>query len=406
MAIYGQPMISRETRRLLLTIVVSIAALWVLARIRFQERAAASTPMPTVLAQLRPAAAYADLAGAIADIRPAILAAVSASGGSTVLRIGEHAGVTLAPMSADAVIASDRATGLAIVRRPRSEISGLMPWAPRLLDYPRYLVAADAASGSVTLRPVFVGGLFPSPSPLWSGELWVLPSSTALAPGTFVFTIEGALAGLSVSHRGGPALVPAGLLSAAWQRLQQQRPTVGEIGVVVQQLTPAISSATGASTGVVVSAVDSAGAAAGKLVPTEIVEAIDGQEVPTPDHWRARVARVTEGEDVTLRVRNHEGVREVRVIAGAAPAAAKDDPSLGLRLRTIPRVGAEVLSVQAHSRGAGAGLRQGDVITVAGGKPAPTSTQLTRAFNALPDGGSLLVAVTRGRDHHVAVLEQ
>ena len=38
MAISGQPVISRETRRLLITIVMAVTALWVLARIRFQER--------------------------------------------------------------------------------------------------------------------------------------------------------------------------------------------------------------------------------------------------------------------------------------------------------------------------------------------------------------------------------
>ena len=79
MAISGQPVISRETRRLLITIVLAVTALWVLARIRFQERPVASTPVPNVLAQLRPTSSYADLARLIADIRPLITAAVSAS---------------------------------------------------------------------------------------------------------------------------------------------------------------------------------------------------------------------------------------------------------------------------------------------------------------------------------------
>ena len=115
--VYGQPLISRETRRLLVTILVSVTALWVLARIRFQERAAASTPVPNVLAQLRPISSYADLARAIADIRPVIVAAVSASaGGGAALRIREDAAITLAPGPADTLLASDRATGLAIVR--------------------------------------------------------------------------------------------------------------------------------------------------------------------------------------------------------------------------------------------------------------------------------------------------
>ena len=75
--ISGQPVISRETRRLLITVVAAVATLWVLARIRFQERPVTSTPVPNVLAQLRPSSSYADLARLIADIRPTIVASVS-----------------------------------------------------------------------------------------------------------------------------------------------------------------------------------------------------------------------------------------------------------------------------------------------------------------------------------------
>ena len=74
-----QPVISRETRRLLITMLLAVAALWVLARIRFQERPVTSTPVPNVLAQLRPTSSYEDLARLIAEIRPVITAAVSAS---------------------------------------------------------------------------------------------------------------------------------------------------------------------------------------------------------------------------------------------------------------------------------------------------------------------------------------
>ena len=116
----------------------------------------------------------------------------------------------------------------------------------------------------------------------------------------------------------------------------------------------------------------------------------------TPDHWRARVARVNAGDTLTLRVRGGEGVREVQVTAAApaAPDRTADDPSLGLRLRTIPKVGAEVLSVQPRSRAARAAIRQGDVITVAAGQPSPTPAEVMRAFTSLPEGGFAL-----GRDY-------
>src|SRR5688572_4889315 len=156
---------------------------------------------------------------------------------------------------------------------------GVMPWAPRLLDYPRYLVAADLTGEHVSLRPVFIGGLFPVTSPLWSGELWKLPPATGIVPGTFVFTTDGALAGLCVSHDGQAAIVPSALLFSAVERLQQQSGEAGDFGMAIQPLSPAVASATGAATGVVISAVDPAGAAAGRLVPTEVIEAIDGQDM-------------------------------------------------------------------------------------------------------------------------------
>ncbi len=405
----GRPVISRETRRLLITVAVSVAALWVLARIRFQERPVTSTPVPNVLAQLRPPSGYADLARLIADIRPGITAAVSASaGGVPALRIRGDAAATLRPGRTDSVLAHDRATGLAVVRHAQGDMPGLMPWVPRLLDYPRYLVAADVAGEHVALRPVFIGGLFPVSSPFWSGDLWALPPSTPIVPGTFVFTTEGAFAGLGVEHDGQPALVPATVLFNELDRLQQRRGEPGDLGIVIQELSPAVAAATGAQVGVVIAAVNPSGAAAGKVVPTEVIEAIDGQDVRTRDHWRARVARVHAGDTLTLRVRSAEGARDVQVTA--APPAAADQPegeaSLGLRLRVVPKVGVEVLSVDPQSSAARAGIREGDVITVAGGQPAPTAAQVMRAFTSLPDRGTLLAAISRGAEHRVVVIEK
>jgi hypothetical protein len=405
----GQPAISRETRRLLITVVLAVAALWVLARIRFQERPDTTTSVPNVLAQLRPTSSYEDLARLVAEIRPAITAAVSASqGGGPALRIREDAAVTLMPGLADTLLMSDRATGLAIVRHERGDMPGLMPWAPRLLDYPRYLVAADLTGEHVALRPVFIGGLFAATSPLWSGELWVLPPATAIAPGTFVFTTDGALAGLSVSNDGQAAIVPAALLLSTVDRLQEQSGEAGDLGIAIQPLSPAIASATGAAAGVVISTIDPAGAAAGRLVPTEVIEAIDGQDMRTPDHWRGRVARMSAGETLTLRVRGGDGVRDVQLTAAPSTPVtpAADDASLGLRLRAIPKVGAEVLSVQPLSRAARAEIRQGDVITVAGGQQSPTPAQVMRAFASLPEEGALLIAIANGNDHRVAVIEK
>jgi S1-C subfamily serine protease len=238
--------------------------------------------------------------------------------------------------------------------------------------------------------------------------LWVLPPAVPIAPGTFVFTTDGAFAGLGVSHNGQGAIIPAALLFRAVDQLQRRSGSAGDVGIAIQPLSPALAAATGASTGVVISAVDPSGAAAGVLLPTEVIEAIDGQDVHTPDHWRARMARASAGDTLTLRVRSAEGVREVQVTA-AAPAAATeptDEPSLGLRLRAIPKIGVEVLSVQPRSRAARAEIQEGDIITVAGGQPSPTPAEVMRVFTSLPDGGSLVVAITRGTEQRVVVIDK
>jgi S1-C subfamily serine protease len=190
--------------------------------------------------------------------------------------------------------------------------------------------------------------------------------------------------------------------------LERRSGAAGDLGIAIQSLSPEIASATGGATGVVIAAVDPAGAAAGRLLATEVIEAVDGQEVHTPDHWRARAARVNAGDTLTLRVRGREGVREVQLTAGALAASAEPtgDASLGLRLRAIPKVGAEVLSVEPRSNAERATIREGDIITVAGGRPSPMPAEVMRAFAALPDRGSLVVAIARGTEHRVIVIEK
>ena len=410
MAKYGQPVISRETRLLLITIVVSVAALWVLARIRFQDRPVSSAPVPPVLAQLRPQSSYDDLARSIADIRPTVAASVTATlSGRPALRIREQTAVTLTPGPADARLASDRATGLAVVQSPSADLPTIATWVPRVMNYPRYLVAAELAGRNVALRPVFIGGLYPVATPMWDGEIWTLPPGTDLEPGTFVFTPDGAFAGLAIEERGRAAIVPAALvLSAAERLLAQGSRQAGEIGVTVQPISASIALATGVDTGVVVTAVDPEGPAAGQLVPTDVIEAADGQTILTLEHWLARVARLNAGDALSLRVRGSRGVRDVQ-IAAVAPAQELEEPAeatLGLQLRAVPRTGAEVLSVRPRSRAARAGIEAGDVITVIGQQTAPTPAQVTRAFGAVPQDGSLLVALTRGSEHRVVVLDK
>ena len=412
---YGQTLISSETRRLLVTIAVSIGLLWVLARIRFQERTAPPTAVAPVLAQLRPSASYDDLARAVADLRPIVSAAVVPTGAGSAFRLSGDRAVTLHPDAAMPVIATDRATQLAVIGVHFAEPAGVIPWMPRVLDYPRFFLVAERAGDSIAVRPIFVGTLTPVISPYWDSEIWHVPAGVDLPPGRFVFTTEGALAGVSIEDRGHCAIVPAAqLLKAAQQLADAPGGTEGTIGVEVQPLSPSLGAAAGADTGVMVSMVDAAGPAADVLAPTDVIDTIDGRAIRSIDDWRARTLRLAAGDSVSLRVRSAGQSREARITATAPSASAPIDSthmsapsgadSLGLQLAAVVNSGSRVVRVQSGSSGAHAALQPGDLITAVGRQTKPTPSQVTRAFAALPAGESLIVAFTRGNTHHLVTL--
>jgi membrane-associated protease RseP (regulator of RpoE activity) len=77
--------------------------------------------------------------------------------------------------------------------------------------------------------------------------------------------------------------------------------------------------------------------------------------------------------------------------------------ALGLTLQAVPRVGSEVIIVDADSAAALAGLRPGDVILTIGDIGAPSPAQVVRAF-ANKDG-PVLAGIRRGTAHRVVVLD-
>jgi S1-C subfamily serine protease len=53
-----------------------------------------------------------------------------------------------------------------------------------------------------------------------------------------------------------------------------------------------------------------------------------------------------------------------------------------------------------------AGLRAGDIVTRAGDHVDPAPAQVRRAFDDAPEGGAVLLAVTRGDMHRLLVLRR
>jgi hypothetical protein len=421
-----RPRVSRETRALLTAAVLAVAALWLLARVRFPERPVTANPVPSVLSQLASGPKYDDLAGEIAQLQarlqPSLISIDTPSAAgfpagvprTAALRLREDLAVMLIPSrpssetwNAAPVLARDAASGLAVVRLPASlPAPPPVAWTTRQPLQSRYLAATAAAQESVSLRPVFAASLDPIDSPLWPAPLWIVPGRTDLAPGSFLFTSAGELAGLVIPYRGGLAIVPGATVLSEAERLLAAPPgPPGVIGIEVQDLTPALASVTGASGGVVVTWVDPAGAGKGQLLAGDVIEAADGRALATRQHWDVAVARLSVGETLNLRVRRRGATREV-VLVATAPVTRPANRSLGLTLRARPKIGAEVVRVESGSAAHRAGLAPGDVITLVADAPAPTPAQVARAFTSAAAGQRVMVAVTRGDTHFVTTVER
>src|SRR5262245_8500898 len=320
-----RPRLSRETRRLLLTALVSMLTLWVLARVRFPERPAVPNPVPPILDQLTGRPTFAELAARVGELRGQLadslvsLAfvredAYAGAGGSVqravALRIRDDLAVTVvAPVTRRAgaprgVVAEDRGSGLMLVEtavktRPQLPIF----WSPRDLQQPRYLLASSASPEDFSLQPTFIGSLAPIETPQWAGPVWALPTDAAVSPGALLFTEQGELVGVVVQSDAGSVIVPARVLLASAERLLEAPPKApAALGVDVETLTPRLAAATGAKAGVVVAWVDPAGIAAPLLRIGDVIEAIDDVAITDAEQWRVRVTRAGAGDTLNFRV--------------------------------------------------------------------------------------------------------
>jgi hypothetical protein len=411
-----RPRVSRETRLLLLAGAIAVAALWVLARVRFDERPASANPVASVLGQLNSGQKFEDLAGEIGRLHARLegtLLSLDVTSGvdgrskpprMAAIRLRDDLAVTwLAPGASDtpvrgaAVVARDAASGVTVVRIAGSASIAPPPppslWAPRQLQRPRYFRATEVSPAGIGLRPAFVGSLDPVASPLWAEPVWILADGADLTAGSFLFTDVAELAGLVIPYGGGLAIIPGNTVVAEAERLIATPPgNPGSVGVDVQDLTDVVAAATGASAGVVVTWVAPTGPAAKKLAVGDVIESVDGQPLVSRAQWRVRVARLAAGQAVALRVRHRGENREVTLTA-APTTTPPQSRALGLTLRSRAGAGAEVLRIDPGSAAARAELRAGDLITLAGDIEAPSASQVARSFARMKTGERLLVAL-------------
>jgi len=411
--------VSRETRLLFITVLVAIVALWVLARMRFPDQPDMPNPVPQLLTQFVNRTGFEDLAVEVAGLESrlasSLVALEFAQDVAPALRIHDDVVVALLPPAGGpagtpspagfTVLARDPASGLAVIRVPAARAVALPLWSPPQLQYPRYLLVSDVSPSGASLRPVFVGALYPDASAVWSEPIWAAPAQTDLANGAFVFTNDGTLAGLAIEHEGRPAILPAeAVIRLAERLLREGIPVGGWLGVEVQELTAPIAAAIGARAGVVVSWVDPRGAAADALAVTDVIETIDVEVVASVEDWEARLARVGAGDSLILGLRRRGELVEIELTAADGPPVPIETDLLGLTMRIVPGVGLEIVRVEPGSAAARAGVEVGDIVTLIDEVERPTPAEVTQAFQAVPDDRPILMGVIRGDRHIVLAL--
>jgi S1-C subfamily serine protease len=151
--------------------------------------------------------------------------------------------------------------------------------------------------------------------------------------------------------------------------------------------------------------VDSDGARSEQLVVGDVIEDVDGRGLATRQQWDVRVARLSVGETLTLRVRRRGEIRDVALVANA-PEAQPESRLLGLTLRARAKIGSEVVRIERASAAHRSGLAVGDVITLVAEVSAPTPAQVTSSYASMNQGQRVIVAVTRGDTHFVTTFQR
>jgi S1-C subfamily serine protease len=438
--------VSRETRLLAATLVVSVVVLLVLARFRFpstEDSAASPTAQP--LARLAARATYDELASIIAQLESRV------AGSLLVVRVGpidtrddvqrrlwpaapldfprfvpalrirhDHA-VALLPPGAQiqsmvgatevpSIVAVDNIRGLSLLRVPPSSAPVVTVWdSDTPLDTPRYVAVAEGSRGGPTLRPFFLGRTDAIGDPRWDTSLMVMAGTTPAQVGSLVYALHGDLAGIIADTEGGLALVPAeALMSAADQLTRGSAEPAGDIGITAQPLTPSLSTATGANYGAVVSYVEPGSPAEGRVSVGDVIWAIDGELIYSIEGLSIRLARAKPGAAVQLTL-TRRGKRvdvPVRIRARDGGVSRSVDSELGITLRAVDGLGSEVMRLAPRGGAARAGLAPGDLITHLGDAKAPGPAEVSRAYRNAPAGTALVVGVERQGTHLVLALEK
>jgi hypothetical protein len=418
---------TRETRLLVLTMLLSVSALLALARLRYPQRAPIELParafqplavrsifddtsaaVSRVLARVRTSLLVVPVQSAeperlhsyaLADLltRPSPSSALTAlayrTRPDTAVVLSSRPPLTDA-RTVQAVVRHDPLRGLAVLTVP--PIEGWTPLPTANAAEAPFLLVAEATPRGVSMRPLFGATAGTISDPYWNRPVLPLGPSASATNGALVFSIDGAFLGAITSTAGAPAVVPPSAVFEAAAEIGASSPPVSTLGVHLQALDAALSVATGASTGVVVSGVDP-DAPASALRPGDVIVSINDIVVSSPQQALAAIAVLPASEAVRLAVWRM-GTETTLVVKPQTMKVAGDatSPSTGpgWTLRRSAR-GVEVTAVDSKSAAFEAGLRTGDVITSVSGAPVSGPDAVAAAYAALAPGQGLLLVINR-----------
>jgi hypothetical protein len=434
--------VSYETRLLILTIVVSALVLLLLARLRFPEAPVVTTTQP--LDRLAARATYDDLATSIARLEEAIapsLVTLRTSGMShppprqmadvllrpphelveiqhiPALRIGPGTGVAALPpgtvvsgmvgrsdpLGVSAIIGADPVRRLALVRLPEAPVRPVRQLALSDLRTPTYVVAVEGTRAGVTLRPVFLGRSERYASPRFSRAL--LPLGGAMVTGgALMFTLQGEFLGCVIDEDGTLSIVGATDVLDTVERLLVSPPMPIDPGIAVQPLTTGLAAATGTPRGVVVARVFEDGPAAGVLEPGDVITAVDGTSVDTPDALLLQLGtRLASGPVPVVFARQRKLQTAMLPLEGREWPPAPDDDDLALQATAG---GTRIPIVERGSSWEAAGLQAGDEIVRVGDIDAPGPGMVRQAIAETGAGEYLMLVIRRGGEQRVVAVQR
>jgi hypothetical protein len=415
-----RPRVSRETRRLLAVATIALLTLWALARLRQPDAPLPTNPMPPLLAQLAPPAGLSDIAAELAGARDrlqdSLMRVTLRDQGAPAPRLALHwspgvamtvvaRALPMSPAAAGEALAYDSPTGLTLVATGRVEAPArLREWQPPTEQATRFVVAASSSAGGLSVQPAFISRWLARPSAAWNGSIWLIDTTSPLAPGTFLFTPAGEFIGVTTADMDELAVVPAAALYTRAETVstRAQGAGTGWLGLQVTSLTSSLAAATGVKEGVLVTEVALSSPAKDAITAGDVVTRVNETPISSVDQWATLVDRMGPGESVRLQIQTATGVRDLAVATQVAPHVKP--MALGLDLRRSDGV-TRVVGVDRASASYAAGIRVGDVVVRAGADLNPTPAQVQRAY-AEGSRGFVLLLFSRDGVTHAAALER